>query len=117
MMSKYRNVPVVVDGMRFASAAEYGRYRVLSLKEKAGDDAVRLTHAFRLCLARSPSSSELGALTTLLAEARRHYAENAADATAAVGTYTIPGTSPAETAAWIATARILLNMDEFITRE
>lgn len=37
MMSKYKNVPVVVDGMRFASAAEYGRYRVLSLKEKAGE--------------------------------------------------------------------------------
>jgi mono/diheme cytochrome c family protein len=99
----------------FGEAAQALSRRVL--KEKADNDAARLTHAFRLCLARSPSSSELGALTTLLADARRHYGENAVDATAAVGTYTVPGTTPAETAAWIATARILLNMDEFITRE
>lgn len=36
-MSKYRNVPVVVDGIRFASTAEAGRYRVLAIKEKAGE--------------------------------------------------------------------------------
>jgi len=36
-MHKYRNVPVVVDGMRFASTAEAGRYRVLALKEKVGE--------------------------------------------------------------------------------
>lgn len=36
-MNKYRNVPIVVDGLRFASTAEAGRYRVLALKEKAGE--------------------------------------------------------------------------------
>ena len=36
-MSKYRNVPVVVDGMRFASTAEAARYRVLKLQEAAGE--------------------------------------------------------------------------------
>ncbi len=34
--SKYRNTPVVVDGIRFASTAEAGRYRVLALQQKAG---------------------------------------------------------------------------------
>lgn len=34
--SKYRNTPVVVDGIRFASTAEAGRYRVLMLQQKAG---------------------------------------------------------------------------------
>lgn len=36
-MNKYRNTPVVVDGIRFSSTAEAGRYRVLALKEKAGE--------------------------------------------------------------------------------
>jgi len=36
-MSKYRNVPVVVDGIRFSSTAEAGRYRQLSLLEHVGE--------------------------------------------------------------------------------
>ncbi len=36
-MSKYRNVPVVVDGMRFASTAEAERYRTLLIKQTIGD--------------------------------------------------------------------------------
>lgn len=36
-MSKYRNVPVVVDGMRFASKAEAERYRTLLVKQTIGD--------------------------------------------------------------------------------
>lgn len=54
-MNKYRNVPVVVDGMRFASTAEAVRYRVLALLEKAGEisdlrcqAAIELAPAVRL---------------------------------------------------------------------
>lgn len=36
-MRKYRNVPVVVDGMRFASTAEAERYRTLLVKQTIGD--------------------------------------------------------------------------------
>lgn len=35
--SKYRNTPVVVDGFRFASTAEAGRYRVLKMMQQAGE--------------------------------------------------------------------------------
>ena len=35
--SKYRNIPVEVDGIRFASKAEAARYNVLKLREKAGE--------------------------------------------------------------------------------
>lgn len=35
--SKYRNCPVVVDGMRFASSAEAGRYRILKMLQQAGE--------------------------------------------------------------------------------
>lgn len=34
---KYRNQPVEVDGIRFASQAEAARYRVLRLLEQAGE--------------------------------------------------------------------------------
>jgi hypothetical protein len=35
--SKYRNVPTVVDGIRFASKAEARRYADLKLLERAGE--------------------------------------------------------------------------------
>lgn len=34
---KYRNVPTVVDGIRFASKAEAARYNELVMLEKSGD--------------------------------------------------------------------------------
>ena len=36
-MNKYRNIPVVIDGIRFASKAEGRRYSELKLLEKAGE--------------------------------------------------------------------------------
>lgn len=35
--SKYRNVPTVVDGIRFSSSAEAGRYVFLSALQKSGE--------------------------------------------------------------------------------
>lgn len=37
MRSKYKNVPVVVDGIRFASKAEADRYHTLLVKQTIGD--------------------------------------------------------------------------------
>ena len=37
MSSKYRAIPTVVDGIRFASKAEARHYGVLKLREKVGD--------------------------------------------------------------------------------
>ncbi|MBX3747272.1 MAG: PSD1 domain-containing protein [Verrucomicrobiae bacterium] len=62
----------------------------------AEHDDQRLTHAFRLCLARPPSPTELDRLRDLLAlESRDH----------------------GPSAAWDTVARVLLNLDETITRE
>jgi hypothetical protein len=66
------------------------------LREGPKDDAGRLAFAFRLALARSPGESEARRLTALLADARR---------------------SDPEPEAWTTLARVLLNLDEFITRE
>jgi len=70
------------------------------LKEvPAGNDA-RLEHAFRLCLARKPSAAEQQRLGSLVAK-------QLASASGA----------NKEVAAWTTMARVLLNLDETITRE
>ena len=35
-MTKYRNKPIVVDGERFDSQAEYSRWRLLDMHQKEG---------------------------------------------------------------------------------
>ncbi|MFO0811118.1 MAG: PSD1 and planctomycete cytochrome C domain-containing protein [Gemmataceae bacterium] len=75
------------------------------------DDAGRLAFVFRLCLGRSPTEAEAERLATFLAAQR---AEFAADAPAVKQ---LTDASDPETAAWIAVARVLFNLDEFITRE
>lgn len=81
------------------------------------NDPQRITIAFRHCVARPPTSEEVQGLSELLVTARTWYSDHAEGAKTLVGGYTVKGISPAENAAWVATCRILLNMDEFITRE
>lgn len=59
-------------------------------------DSRRLDEAFRLCVARSPSPRERDRLESLLRKVR---------------------TEGDEAAAWLTVARVLLNLDEFLTRE
>jgi len=66
------------------------------LREGPADDPGRLDLAFRLALARAPGEAESRRLARLLADARR----------------SDPGPE-----AWTTVARVLLNLDEFITRE
>ncbi|WP_346332721.1 PSD1 and planctomycete cytochrome C domain-containing protein [Prosthecobacter sp. SYSU 5D2] len=87
------------------------------LKEEYPTDTARITRAFRLCVSRMPELNELQALQKLLDDARYHYQAASEEAKTAVGAYTVTNTPDHETAAWVATTRILLNMDEFITRE
>ena len=53
----------------------------------------------------------------LLEASRKWYTEHADNAKSLVGKYNAKGTATDESAAWVATCRIMLNMDEFITRE
>ncbi len=80
-------------------------------------DQKTLTLALRRCLARQPRGDELQAFGELLAANRQWYAEHPADAPATVGAFQPAGVAVPEAAAWVATARILLNLDEFLTRE
>jgi len=101
----------------FAEAAQALAKRVLSEASLKNDEA-RLSHAFRLCVSRSPSAQEIAALKKLLEESRYTYQNGPAEeAKAATGSHAATTVSPTENAAWVSTARIILNLDELITRE
>ncbi len=85
------------------------------LREKQTSDAERLTRAFRLSLARAPKPGELNLLTRLLALQREQLTD--AEAAKLAPQQFSTGLSAREFAAWETVARVLMNLDEFITRE
>ncbi len=86
-------------------------------------DADRLTDAFRRCVARTPSGEESSALLALLDKETERFSAGGVDPWAlAVGDPNerpkLPeGTGPARLAAWTVVSRVLLNLDETITKE
>ncbi len=101
------NTPVqalmLLNDEAFFEAAQALASRVL--KESPSSDLARLEHAFQICLSRSPSDHERATLEALLAEER-----------AAAGAPS--GGSPSQDqSAWTTVSRVLLNLDEFMTRE
>jgi hypothetical protein len=91
-------------------------YRVLQSPGSQSDSA-RLTWAWRSCVARPPSELELAALARVLQASRDYYTEHSAEALDFAGRRAPAGIDTVEAAAWIATLRVILNLDEFVTRE
>jgi len=81
------------------------------------NDAERVTRMFRLCVARTPSDTETNAFLELLTTSRDYYRTHEDQAAAFAGDKLPPDTTAVDAAAWTATARMVLNLDEFITRE
>jgi mono/diheme cytochrome c family protein len=100
----------------FIEAAQALAKRVLTEQDLKTDEA-RLRSAIRLCISRQPTSKEVTAFHTLLESSRRWYAEHPKEAAQLAGNYQPKSTTPAETAAWVATCRMIMNVDEFLTRE
>jgi hypothetical protein len=91
-------------------------------REGGPDDASRIAYAFRLCTSRPPAPQESAALQKLL-HSRREQLRNgtlkAADLAFSpfAKATDIPGdATPNEIAAWAIVSRVLLNLDETITR-
>jgi hypothetical protein len=100
--------------------------RALALKtlDDGGDtDADRLTYAFRRCVSRSPNPKESSALLALLDRQTAKFSEEGskpwdlAAADPAAPPALPAGITPAQAAAWTAVSRVLLNLDETITKE
>jgi hypothetical protein len=94
-----------------------------TLREGGATDADRIVYAFRRCLARKPSEKEVAALMKLLERQTLRFGdgkENPWDLAAADPKQppTLPASAtPAQLAAWTAVSRVLLNLDETITKE
>ena len=99
----------------FAEAARALARRVQI--EAPGTLREQLVLAFRLATARSPEEAEVSELESLHQDSARAYEQDPKGAKDALGEYAPPGVAPATAAAWVATARIILNLDEVITRE
>jgi hypothetical protein len=94
-----------------------------TVREGGGSDADRLAFAFRRCLARQPSDREATALLSLLSEEAQRFAQPKQNPweLAADNPKQPPklpaGVSAPQLAAWTAVSRVLLNLDETITKE
>jgi mono/diheme cytochrome c family protein len=105
----------------FVESAQALAFR--ALKEGGTTDRDRLAYAFRLCTARPPGDAEASVLLQLLAKEDRRLADgwlSAADLTgmkAGAAAALPPDTTPRRLAAWTVVARVLLNLDETISKE
>jgi hypothetical protein len=95
---------------------------VRALKEGGATDRDRVVYAFRLCTARMPSKAETDVLLDLLAKEDRRLADGWLSALDVAGLKSGAGALPADTtprrlAAWTVVARVILNLDETITKE
>ncbi len=94
-----------------------------TLREGGASDAERMAYAFRRCLTRPPAARESEALLELLTKQTARFGtgeEKPWELAAADPEHPPelpPGATPAQLAAWTAVARVLLNLDETITKE
>jgi mono/diheme cytochrome c family protein len=109
------NEPVFVDSARALA--------LRTVREGGNTDPQRLTYAFRCCLARKPNARESTTLLGLLGKETERFAHGSsnpwelATADPAHPPALPDGVTPRQLAAWTAVARVLLNLDETITKE
>ena len=80
------------------------------------DDDQRAELLFRRCFSRAPNELERSRLVELVAAQRQAFSQDPDAATALIGGEK-PHSNDIELASWTATSRVLMNLDEFITRE
>jgi mono/diheme cytochrome c family protein len=102
----------------FVEAAQALALRVW--KNGGADDRSKMVYAFRLCVSREPDQFELQKLMELLEDQKKYFDGRASDAVYV--TATDPNRIPEDldlhkVAPWTMIARVLLNMDETITKE
>jgi len=93
----------------FVEAAQSLAYNIGLIE---GSFADRLEYAFRVCLGRPPDSREREHLLSYFEKQERLVEANAGSAAKLS-----PADQSPEGAAWVGLSSVLLNLDEFITRE
>jgi hypothetical protein len=102
----------------FVEAAQALGLRVW--KNGGADDRSKMTYAFRLCVSRAPDQFEMQKLMELLEDQKKYF--DGRTSAAVYVTATDPNKIPEDldlhkVAPWTMVARVLLNMDETITKE
>jgi hypothetical protein len=98
----------------FVEAAQALALRILRDAPEGWND--RVDYGFRLCLGRTPDSTERDRLATYFDRQKKIF-EHDPEALAKFAPHEIPGVEPWEMGAWVGLSRALMNLDEFITRE
>lgn len=108
------NEPVFVEAAR--------AFALRILRDGGANDAERVDYAFRLCTCRPPTAAERETILNLLSSRRKRLAEGwlspreitTGDASRLPA---LPsGATPQDAAAWTLAARVMLNLDETITK-
>jgi hypothetical protein len=92
------------------------------LREGGSDDAKRCAYAFRLCTSREPTAREADEVMKLLKSQRQRIADGwlspreLTTGDPAKLPEIPPGTTPTDAAAWTIVSRVLLNLDETVTK-
>jgi hypothetical protein len=105
---------ILLNNAVFTEAARVFGQRMLQLEGLSDEE--RLNRAFERCVARPMTGTETDQFVSLLGVSRKWYVDHPEEAKTLIGTTTIEGVTASESAAWTATCRMMLNMDEFITR-
>lgn len=105
---------VTLNNEVYTESAQALAQRVLA---DDGDDRTRLSKAMRLCIMRIPSEAEVDRFDSLLNESRAYYKEQPDDAKKLANRHRTDDVTTEENAAWVATVRMILNLDEFIVRD
>ncbi len=105
----------------FLEAAQALGLRILT--EGGKTDAERVAYAFRLCVGRPPTEQEAKVVLALQAKQAEKFGDPKADPWAvavksADDAKKLPNNAtPAQLASWVAVARVVLNLDETISKE
>ena len=105
---------VTLNNDVFAETAQAMASRVIA--EGGENESKRLQYALRLCIAREPSAGEVDQFRELLVAANDYYLSHPQEAKKLTGRHASKHVSVEENAAWVATMRMILNLDEFIVR-
>lgn len=87
-----------------------------TIGQAPADERERVRFAFRSCMGRQPSDAELDRLQRFMADQRAAFAASHDSAIAFAGTRPVVD-DKTEAAVYVALARVLMNLDEFTTRE
>ena len=99
----------------FFEAAQFLALRILKKLPAASFDD-RLDYGFQLCLGRPPSANESGVMLSYLTR-QKAILEKEPESVTELLPEDLDGGDQIEAAAWVGLSRVLLNLDEFLTRE